>query len=97
MGPLTDWMMEPIYCGAFHQSTNISTFCPGREYMTISFVVEQRHLENIDRVEKLIAELERTEAAIQTKISSKSGPPIIGGNPPPTIFSLCARRDTVPI
>ena len=58
MGPLTDWMMEPIYCGAFHQSTNISTFCPGREYMTISFVVEQRHLENIDRIEKLIGDLE---------------------------------------
>jgi hypothetical protein len=58
MGPLTDWMMEPIYCGAFHQSTNISTFCPGREFMTISFVVEERHLENVHRVEKLIRELE---------------------------------------
>jgi hypothetical protein len=58
MGPLTDWMMEPIYCGAFHQSTNISTFCPGRDYMTISFVVEERHLENVDRIEKLIADLE---------------------------------------
>jgi hypothetical protein len=30
--------------------------------MTISFVVEQRHLENIDRIQKLIAELERTRA-----------------------------------
>jgi hypothetical protein len=49
MGPLTDWMMEPIYCGAFHQSTNISTFCPGRDYM-----------KNIDRVEKLIKQLEET-------------------------------------
>jgi hypothetical protein len=28
--------------------------------MTISFVVEQRHMENIDRVEKLIAQLEAT-------------------------------------
>ena len=44
MGPLTDWMIEPIYCGAFHQSTNICTFCPGREYMTMNFVVEERHL-----------------------------------------------------
>ena len=58
MGPLTDWMMEPIYCGAFHQSTNISTFCPGREYMTISFVIEERHLQYVDRIEKLIADLE---------------------------------------
>jgi hypothetical protein len=54
-------MMEPIYCGAFHQSTNISTFCPGRDYMTISFVVEQRHLESIDRIEKLIGELELSQ------------------------------------
>ena len=60
MGPLTDWMMEPIYCGAFHQSTNICTFCPGREYMTLSFVVEERHLTHIERIEKLIAELERS-------------------------------------
>jgi hypothetical protein len=58
MGPLTEWMIEPIYCGAFHQSTNICTFCPGREYMTLNFVVEERHLGHIERVEKLIAELE---------------------------------------
>ncbi|RYE11432.1 MAG: hypothetical protein EOP22_00825 [Hyphomicrobiales bacterium] len=58
MGPLTDWMVEPIYCGAFHQSTNIVTFCPGREFMTLNFVVEEHHLPSIDRVEKLIAEME---------------------------------------
>lgn len=58
MGPLADWMVEPIYCGAFHQSTNIVTFCPGREFMTLNFVVEERHLSHIERVEKLIAELE---------------------------------------
>jgi hypothetical protein len=58
MGPLTEWMVEPIYCGAFHNSTNIVTFCPGREYMTLNFVVEERHLTHIARVEKLIEELE---------------------------------------
>jgi hypothetical protein len=58
VGPLTDWMIEPIYCGAFHQSTNISTFCPGREYMTISFVVEERHLPYVDRINGLIDQLE---------------------------------------
>jgi hypothetical protein len=57
-GPMTEWMIEPIYCGAFHQSTNICTFCPGRDYMTLNFVVEERHLPNIARVEQLIAELE---------------------------------------
>ena len=58
MGPLTEWMIEPIYCGAFHQSTNICTFCPGREFMTLNFVVEERHLSHIERVETLIAQLE---------------------------------------
>jgi hypothetical protein len=58
MGALTDWMVEPIYCGAFHQSTNICTFCPGREFMTLNFVVEERHIESIDRIERLIVELE---------------------------------------
>ncbi|HZY67543.1 MAG TPA: hypothetical protein VFE52_03095 [Devosia sp.] len=64
VGPLTDWMIEPIYCGAFHQSTNICTFCPGREFMTLSFVVEERHLESIARVERLIAELEGTPVPV---------------------------------
>jgi hypothetical protein len=58
MGPLTEWMVEPIYCGAFHQSTNICTFCPGREYMTLNFVVEEHHLTHIARVEELIVQLE---------------------------------------
>jgi hypothetical protein len=57
-GALSDWMVEPIYCGAFHQSTNIVTFCPGREFMTLNFVVEERHLSHIERVEKLLAEME---------------------------------------
>jgi hypothetical protein len=60
MGAMTEWMIEPIYCGAFHQSTNICTFCPGREFMTLSFVIEKRHMDNVDRIEKLI---EAAEAA----------------------------------
>ena len=58
MGPLTDWMVEPIYCGAYHNSTNICTFCPGREYMTLNFVIEERHLASVDKIEPLIARLE---------------------------------------
>ena len=58
MGPMTDWMIEPIYCGAFHQSTNICTFCPGREFMTLSFVVEDRHMSRIPRIMSLIESLE---------------------------------------
>jgi hypothetical protein len=59
-GPLTEWMIEPIYCGAFHPSTNICTFCPGREYMTLNFTIEEKHL---SRVERILPLIEQAEAA----------------------------------
>ena len=58
MGPVTDWMIEPIYCGAYHPASNICTFCPGREFMTLNFVMEARHIEMVDRIEPLIAAAE---------------------------------------
>ena len=57
-GPVTEWMMEPIYCGAYHPASNICTFCPGREYMTLNFTMEQKHLDNVDKIETLIQEIE---------------------------------------
>lgn len=58
-GPLTNGMMEPIYCGAWHSASNICTFCPGRDYVTFNFSMEQRHIANVERI---IALLERVEA-----------------------------------
>jgi hypothetical protein len=58
-GPLTEGVVEPIYCGAWHSAANICTFCPGREYVTLNFSMEQRHIVNVD---KIIALLERVEA-----------------------------------
>jgi hypothetical protein len=58
-GPMTHGMMEPIYCGAWHPAANICTFCPGREYVTLNFSMETRHIAN---VEKITALLERVEA-----------------------------------
>lgn len=57
-GPVTEWMMEPIYCGAYHPVQNICTFCPGREYMTLNFTMEERHTAMINRIEPLIARIE---------------------------------------
>lgn len=57
-GPVTEWMMEPIYCGAYHPSSNICTFCPGREYMTLNFTMEQKHIDKVDRIERLIQQVE---------------------------------------
>ncbi len=58
-GPLTDGLMEPIYCGAWHPAANIVTFCPGRKFVTLNFSMEQRHIANVD---KIMALLERVEA-----------------------------------
>ncbi len=59
-GPMTQWMIEPIYCGAYHPAVNICTFCPGRDYMTLNFVMEQRHIDHVSRIMPLI---EAAEAA----------------------------------
>ncbi|WP_395813922.1 hypothetical protein [Devosia sp.] len=61
-GPVTEWMMEPIYCGAYHPAANICTFCPGREYMTLNFTMEERHITKVDRIIKLIDDVERQVA-----------------------------------
>ena len=55
MGPLTEWMIEPIYCGAYHPATNICTFCPGREYMTLNFTMDEAHIQNVDKIMVLIS------------------------------------------
>ena len=57
-GPMTTGMIEPIYCGAWHSATNICTFCPGRDYVTFNFSMEQRHIDNVDRVMSLLEEIE---------------------------------------
>ena len=58
-GPMTHGMIEPIYCGAWHPAANICTFCPGREYITLNFSMETRHIANVDKITTL---LERVEA-----------------------------------
>jgi hypothetical protein len=58
-GPLTNGIMEPIYCGAWHPAADICTFCPGREYVTFNFTMENRLLANVERILPL---LERVEA-----------------------------------
>lgn len=58
-GPMTHGLVEPIYCGAWHPSANICTFCPGREYVTMNFSMETRHLANVSKIEAL---LDRVEA-----------------------------------
>jgi len=60
-GHMTHGMMEPIYCGAWHPAANLITFCPGREYLTLSFSMEQRHIANVDKVMALLEKIEASD------------------------------------
>jgi len=62
-GPMTHGMVEPIYCGAWHPAANICTFCPGREYVTLNFSMEQRHIANVGKIETLLARIEAMDLA----------------------------------
>ena len=59
-GPLTQGVVEPIYCGAWHSAANIATFCPGREYVTFNFSMEQRHIANVAKIMPLLERIEAT-------------------------------------
>ena len=72
-GPMTHGMVEPIYCGAWHSAANIVTFCPGREYVTLNFSMEQRHIANVDKVMALLDEVERRDVTPHTMMPSVDG------------------------
>lgn len=60
-GSMTHGLVEPLYCGAWHPEVNICTFCPGRDYVTLNFSLEQRHLANVDKIVTLLEEVEARE------------------------------------
>ena len=62
-GPMTHGMIEPIYCGAWHPAANICTFCPGREYVTLNFSMETRHIANVDKITALLEKVEAMDIA----------------------------------
>lgn len=67
-GPMTHGMMEPIYCGAWHPAANICTFCPGREYITLNFSMETRHIANVEKIEQLLLKVEAMDVAPTGKV-----------------------------
>ena len=50
-GPLTDGMLEPIYCGATIPGVNGCFVVPGRDWVSFNFVVEAQKLGQIDRLD----------------------------------------------
>jgi len=66
-GPMTHGVMEPIYCGAWHSAANIATFCPGREYVTMNFSMEQRHIANVGKITALLEKVEAMDIVTPPK------------------------------
>ena len=75
MGPLTEWLVEPIYVGAFHPSSNICTFCPGREFMTISFALGKGGIDRVDDIMDVIVRAEAMDVA-----ALPAGTPAVAGD-----------------
>jgi hypothetical protein len=67
-GPMTQGMVEPIYCGAWHPAANICTFCPGRDYVTFNFTMEDRHIANVDKITALLDRIEASNFAPRDKV-----------------------------
>ena len=71
-GPMTQGMVEPIYCGAWHPAANICTFCPGRDYVTFNFTMEERHIANVDKITALLDRIEASSFASRDKVIVES-------------------------
>jgi hypothetical protein len=62
-GPMTHGMVEPLYVGAWHPGQNICTFCPGRDYVTLNFAMEERLIPMVDRITALMETIESMQLA----------------------------------
>ncbi len=60
-GNMTKSLVEPVYVGSFHPSANLCTFVPAREYVTFNFAMEQRFLDRVDDVLKLLETTEQRD------------------------------------
>jgi hypothetical protein len=66
-GDLTAGVIEPIFCGAYHAAVNLVTFCPARQYVTLSFSMETRHLDNVGKIAQLLDRVEAMDLPEPTK------------------------------
>ena len=58
-GDFTKGLSEPIYCGAYNPGLNICVFVPGRTATSFNFAMAKHHIDNVDKVETLLDELDK--------------------------------------
>ena len=61
-GSLTNGVIEPIFCGAYHPGVNICTFCPARDNLALGFTMEERLIEHVDQIIPLLEQIEARHA-----------------------------------
>ena len=69
-GNMTRNLMEPVYVGSFHPSTNLCTFVPGRKYVTFNFAMETRYLNRVQDIMTLLETTEKLDIARPAKGAS---------------------------
>jgi len=58
-GDFTKGLSEPVYCGAYNPGLNICVFVPGRTATSFNFAMAKHHINNIDKVEILLDQLDK--------------------------------------
>ena len=54
---LTKRLMEPVFTGTYHPGFNMCVFSPGRTFVTFSFSLRQRYLNNVENIPVLLDNL----------------------------------------
>lgn len=63
-GIMTEGFLEPIWSGAWHPSSALITFSPGRRLLAISFAMEQRLIPGVAEIEGILAQLESSKLGV---------------------------------
>jgi hypothetical protein len=62
-GALAEGLIEPVFCGSYHEGMNVCVFAPGRKDVTLSFNMRREHLRQVDKILPLLGALEAELAA----------------------------------
>lgn len=57
-GPLAKGLLDPIYCGTYHEGLNVCVFAPGRKEVTLNFAMKRKHMPQVQAIAPLLDTIE---------------------------------------
>jgi len=60
-GDLTEGIIEPIYCGSYHPGSNLCTFVPARNSVTLNFSMNSKFMPQVDDIAPLLDDLAKKD------------------------------------